>query len=107
MATGLNSCISGAKRKILSEVLSCMYCGATSDLCIDHIFPPSRGGNSDLVNLTRSCVSCNSMKNCMTVEEWQNRIEELVSKKEADLTRLKNILHSLQSESYKLVLDAK
>ncbi len=46
--------------------LSCLYCGSTESLCIDHIVPVSMGGKSDPDNLATSCKSCNSGKSGRT-----------------------------------------
>lgn len=39
----------------------CAYCGATST-SIDHIVPIVAGGDSDWLNLTASCATCNPSK---------------------------------------------
>ncbi len=53
---------------------SCQYCGESyGPLCIDHVFPLSRGGSNDPDNLTVACVSCNSSKRDKTVSEWRGR----------------------------------
>lgn len=49
---------------------ACTYCESTDDLECDHIMPVSRGGSSDLENLTTSCRLCNRAKGAMTPEEW-------------------------------------
>lgn len=41
---------------------TCAYCGATENLCIDHIIPASRGGSSEDDNLQILCGACNTKK---------------------------------------------
>lgn len=40
----------------------CRTCGATEALSIDHIFPFSKGGKTELGNLQTLCCSCNLTK---------------------------------------------
>lgn len=40
----------------------CVKCGDTEDLEIDHIYPISKGGKSDLDNLQTLCHNCNYQK---------------------------------------------
>ena len=40
----------------------CVKCGDTGDLEIDHIYPISKGGKSDLDNLQTLCHNCNYQK---------------------------------------------
>lgn len=40
----------------------CVKCGDTEDLEIDHIYPISKGGKSDLNNLQTLCHNCNYQK---------------------------------------------
>jgi hypothetical protein len=40
----------------------CVTCGTTERVEIDHIFPVSRGGKSDIKNLQLLCRSCNAKK---------------------------------------------
>jgi hypothetical protein len=42
---------------------TCLRCGATDNLTIDHIHPRSRGGSGDDDNLQTLCRRCNSTKN--------------------------------------------
>jgi 5-methylcytosine-specific restriction endonuclease McrA len=56
----------------------CMYCdqtttnqpGGPNSLESDHIFPRSRGGNSDPANRGPACLACNRQKGPRTPEEW-------------------------------------
>lgn len=53
----------------------CEYCGSTTEITIEHRLPLIRGGSHTKDNLTAACKSCNSSKQDMTVEEWQeNRL---------------------------------
>jgi hypothetical protein len=40
----------------------CLSCGAKEHLCIDHVLPVSRGGDSSDENLQTLCLSCNTKK---------------------------------------------
>jgi 5-methylcytosine-specific restriction protein A len=40
----------------------CLDCGATSDLCADHLVPRSRGGANTLSNYAVRCRGCNSRR---------------------------------------------
>jgi hypothetical protein len=48
---------------------SCRYCGAASDLSIDHVRPRCRGGSDDPGNLVVACMSCNRRKGARLPEE--------------------------------------
>jgi 5-methylcytosine-specific restriction endonuclease McrA len=41
---------------------SCQYCGARSNLTVDHVIPRSKGGPSDWENIVASCAPCNRRK---------------------------------------------
>lgn len=41
---------------------SCIACGATENLSLDHIYPHSRGGSDEPENLQTMCRKCNSRK---------------------------------------------
>lgn len=47
----------------------CVYCAATSNLCIDHLTPVQQGGTDDIGNLAIACKACNSGKSGRTPEE--------------------------------------
>ena len=106
MAKGINSYIKKADKEKVWQIKECMYCGATADLCIDHILPPSIGGDSKLSNLTRACIGCNSMKNSDGVDRFEERVAWKVSQLEKSLAKYQNILSKLQSKSYKIFTDA-
>ena len=47
----------------------CKYCGAGSQLTIDHVIPRCRGGHSDWDNVATCCSPCNHRKGDSTPEE--------------------------------------
>ena len=40
----------------------CRYCGGTSNLQIDHVYPRSKGGGDEIRNLVVACQPCNLKK---------------------------------------------
>ena len=56
--------ISNKLRKQVFErdAYRCRHCDTHIDLCVDHIFPESKGGDLSLDNLQTLCRSCNSKK---------------------------------------------
>lgn len=48
---------------------TCQYCGAKSDLTLDHIHPESKGGTIDKNNLTTACRRCNSKKGARPLKD--------------------------------------
>ena len=48
---------------------TCVYCGSTSSLTLDHIIPRSRGGQNTWENMVTSCFRCNNRKADQTPEE--------------------------------------
>ncbi len=40
----------------------CQYCGARSNLTVDHVIPRCKGGGSDWENIVASCAPCNRRK---------------------------------------------
>jgi|TARA_B110000914_G_scaffold193366_1_gene180924 5-methylcytosine-specific restriction endonuclease McrA len=48
---------------------SCNWCGSEYDLCIDHVWPFSRGGDSEHGNLQVLCKTCNSNKSDQIIWE--------------------------------------
>jgi 5-methylcytosine-specific restriction endonuclease McrA len=41
---------------------TCQYCGARSNLTVDHVVPKSKGGSSSWENIVASCAPCNRRK---------------------------------------------
>ncbi len=41
---------------------TCQYCGARSNLTVDHVIPRSKGGASSWDNIVASCAPCNRRK---------------------------------------------
>ena len=41
---------------------TCQYCGARSNLTVDHVIPRSKGGGSTWDNIVASCAPCNRRK---------------------------------------------
>jgi 5-methylcytosine-specific restriction endonuclease McrA len=41
---------------------TCQYCGARSNLTVDHVVPRSKGGASSWDNIVASCAPCNRRK---------------------------------------------
>jgi 5-methylcytosine-specific restriction endonuclease McrA len=41
---------------------TCQYCGARSNLTVDHVVPRSKGGTSTWDNIVASCAPCNRRK---------------------------------------------
>jgi 5-methylcytosine-specific restriction endonuclease McrA len=41
---------------------TCQYCGARSNLTVDHVVPRSKGGASSWENIVASCAPCNRRK---------------------------------------------
>lgn len=59
------------KVKLLSGQ-KCSYCGSSSNLALDHIFPQKFGGKDAGDNLIYACRSCNSSKGKKDLMEWMN-----------------------------------
>ena len=41
---------------------TCQYCGARTNLTVDHVIPKSKGGSSSWENIVASCAPCNRRK---------------------------------------------
>lgn len=103
MAKGRGSYIRKKDLEHLKTIKNCLYCGSDSNLYNDHILPPSRGGNSDLSNLTRCCNICNSSKSDSTIDEWKTRLEKRKEKAFKEFTYCEEVLSSIETEYYFLI----
>ena len=59
---------------------TCVYCGATESLSLDHIKPLSKGGAHSADNLCIACASCNSSKGAKPLIGWlaiRNKLDVL------------------------------
>ena len=52
----------------------CVYCGSAVRLTLDHVVPPSRGGDSVWENVVTSCAPCNLRKGNRLPEEIEMRL---------------------------------
>lgn len=51
---------------------TCSYCGNRGvALECDHVIPVSRGGKTEIANLTTACLSCNRSKGDKLLAEWR------------------------------------
>lgn len=60
----------GRRWKVEGRV--CVYCDQPAETA-DHLVPLIRGGENTLDNLVPACLSCNSSKGSLLVEEWEVR----------------------------------
>ena len=66
------------------QVPTCVYCGTTKLLSIDHIVPLSKNGTHTADNLVLACKSCNSSKNNNSLIYWlatKTQLTEVKDKK--------------------------
>lgn len=48
---------------------SCVYCGSSKDLTLDHVIPKSKGGRTSWLNLVTACRRCNAFKGNASPEQ--------------------------------------
>jgi hypothetical protein len=53
---------------------TCMYCGSTRKLTIDHVVPKSKGGGESFNNLVVACSSCNTKKGNKLLEHTNMKL---------------------------------
>ena len=51
---------------------TCVYCGSTEQLTIDHIRPRCRGGETSATNCVTACLTCNQAKGSLALDEFIN-----------------------------------
>lgn len=72
---------------------SCFYCGRTPQedrvkLCLDHLYPLSKGGDTDLNNIVSCCEECNSKKADLVFDrETMNRFYKAIAKRNEDFSK--------------------
>ena len=54
---------------------TCVYCGSTRNLTLDHVIPKSRGGKNEWTNLVTSCSKCNLKKADRTPDEARMKMK--------------------------------
>lgn len=101
MANRKNANIKIGDRQIITSIDSCLYCGSQENLTIEHIIPLSKGGTSEICNLTRACIHCNSMKSTYSIEEWTGRVYEKINYHLSEADRFKKILRNLNRGWYR------
>ena len=58
------------ERLKLQNGARCVYCGADTDISIDHLIPRKKGGTDISDNLVCACKTCNSSKEKKDLMEW-------------------------------------
>lgn len=53
---------------------TCQYCGARSNLTVDHVVPRSKGGASSWENIVASCAPCNRRKGSALLRQADMRL---------------------------------
>lgn len=53
---------------------ACAFCHTTEGLVIDHIYPVSKGGTNDALNLQILCCSCNSRKGTLPNKQVRDEV---------------------------------
>jgi|GEM_PF-4336117 len=59
---------------------ACVYCGAESELELDHVIPFQSGGATTKNNLVIACASCNSSKSDATLPDFMARLHKVVER---------------------------
>ena len=78
-----------------------MYCGGDELLEVEHIYPKSLGGSSDLENLTTACSKCNQQKGNLSMHAF---LEKIILKRK-DIHRIMKVLEVLERRGGITIVD--
>lgn len=94
------------REKELDKGKVCVYCGATTALSTDHLFPVSRAGTDPRIvilldssdNCVCACRKCNSSKNDRDIFEWYgaDRVDEIPKLALSKFLKLAYRIHETQ-----------
>jgi len=68
---------------------TCLVCGTTENLTIDHIKPRIMGGTNNINNLQTLCKHCNLEKGIEVIDYRNNNIKPLIERKKSEYVFLK------------------
>lgn len=77
---------------------TCMYCGSTRRLTIDHVIPRCKGGDDSWENLTVACSSCNTKKGDKLLEHTNMK---LIRKPQAPYNKMQFALINCKIDEWK------
>jgi 5-methylcytosine-specific restriction endonuclease McrA len=77
---------------------TCMYCGSTRRLTIDHVIPRCKGGDDSWENLTVACSSCNTKKGDKLLEHTSMK---LIRKPQAPYNKMQFALINCKIDEWK------
>jgi len=63
--------------------VSCLACGCSENIAIDHIIPVIKGGKDELENLQPLCVPCNSSKGATDNDVFMKMMKARIKKKQS------------------------
>lgn len=87
----------------------CWYCGKDlSDaqngfftrITVDHVVPRSKGGSDAVNNLVLSCPRCNLLKNDLSLDEFRDHVQCLITSKTRELSWLRKIHKNLNKRRF-------
>jgi 5-methylcytosine-specific restriction endonuclease McrA len=86
---------------------TCVYCGATRELTLDHVIPRRLGGMTSWDNLVACCRTCNIKKGDKTLTQWGIHPSRAPRKpRYVPFISLAKFLDSRQNEVWKAYLPA-
>lgn len=75
MATnGRNDLTTAQIRKLFAQYTSCIYCGSSTKLTLEHLKPISCGGENTIENCAVACSACNSDKGSVGPIEYIKKL---------------------------------